>query len=146
MQTLTTSSPKQTQKLASDILNNLNDTRIIALYGDLGSGKTTFIQGLAKSLGITKKIISPTFIIMRSYQIPMPHAQRRASLTHFYHLDLYRINNTNELQDLGIFDLLKDPQNLVAIEWPEKIRSYLPENRINIHFEYIEENKRKITF
>jgi tRNA threonylcarbamoyladenosine biosynthesis protein TsaE len=134
-QAIITNSFEETQKLGFDFARSFNSVSIFTLHGDLGSGKTTFIQGLAKGLGIKNKIISPTFIIMRTYQIT-PKT--------FYHVDLYRIKDEKDIRDLGLIELMQDPQNLLAIEWPEKIEKSLPEKRINLFFEYIDENKRKI--
>lgn len=136
-QTIITNSYEETQKLGADFAQKLNSIPVLALYGDLGSGKTTFIQGLAKGLGIKNKIISPTFIIMRTYE---------ANLKTFYHLDLYRIKDEKDIKDLGLTEIMNDIQNIVAIEWPEKIKSLLPQKRLDIFFEYLDENKRKITY
>jgi len=135
--TIITNSYEETQKLGADFARKINLVSVLALHGDLGSGKTTFIQGLAKGLGIERKIISPTFIIMRTYQIT-PKT--------FYHVDLYRIKDEKDIRDLGLIDLMQEPQNLFAIEWPEKIKSLLPQKRLDIFFEYLDENKRKITY
>lgn len=134
-QTIITNSFEETQKLGAGFAKKLDTVSVLALLGDLGTGKTTFIQGLAKGLGIQKKIISPSYIIMRTYQI---------NLKTFYHVDLYRIKDEKDIIELGLVDLMADPKNIFAIEWPEKIKDLLPEKRINIFFEYIDENKRKI--
>ncbi|MDP2649776.1 MAG: tRNA (adenosine(37)-N6)-threonylcarbamoyltransferase complex ATPase subunit type 1 TsaE [bacterium] len=138
-QTLITSSVEETKKLGKELIQKLlnNQSNVIALYGDLGSGKTTFIQGLAGGLGITKRILSPTFIIVRTYDIPK-------SSSIFYHIDLYRTNNTLDLKGLGLNEMFNNPNNVVAIEWAEKMGNLLPKDRIDIKFEYVEENKRKI--
>ena len=138
--TIITNSFEETQKLGFDLAKEVEDVSVLALYGDLGSGKTTFIQGLAKGLGINKKIISPTFIIMRSYKVPVIFKKN-----HFYHIDLYRVNSEDDVRELGLVELINDPGNLLAIEWPEKILKLLPEKRFDLHFEYMDENKRKIT-
>jgi tRNA threonylcarbamoyladenosine biosynthesis protein TsaE len=138
--TIITSSFEETQKSGFDFAKKVEAVSVLALHGDLGSGKTTFIQGLAKGLGINKKIISPTFIIMRTYELPVISRYKR----HFYHLDLYRINNEKDVKELGLMELINDTSNLLAIEWPEKIFKILPEKRLDLHFEYIGENKRKI--
>lgn len=134
-QTIITNSYEETQKLGADFARKINSVSVLALHGDLGSGKTTFIQGLAKGLGIQNKIISPTFIIMRTYEI---------NPKTFYHVDLYRIKDEKDITELGLIELMQDTQNIFAIEWPEKIEKILPKKRIDIFFEYIDENKRKI--
>ncbi len=143
IQNIVTNSYEETQKFGYDFVRKLERHNVLALYGDLGSGKTTFVQGFAKGLGTHKKIISPTFIIMRTYEINFKF--QISNFKFFYHVDLYRIKEEYELKDLGILDLIKDDQNLFAIEWPEKIEKFLPKKRINLYFEYIDENKRKIT-
>jgi len=140
MKTIITSSFKETQKVGEDFARQLKGGEVLALYGDLGSGKTTFIQGLAAGLGIERPIISPTFIIMRTYNLKTQNSKV------FYHIDLYRINGEEDIQSLGLLELMGDKQNIVAIEWPDKIENLLPENRINIYFEYLEDDRREIRF
>lgn len=140
--TLITKSFKETQQLGFDFAKKLQGGEVLALYGDLGSGKTTFIQGLAAGLGIDRPIISPSFIIMRTYELRLKSKDVR--LKNFYHVDLYRINDANDVQGLGLLDLIGNSENIVAIEWPDKIENILPENKIAITFEYLEEDKRKI--
>lgn len=138
--TIITNNLEETQKLGEHLARNLS-SNVIALYGDLGTGKTTFVQGVAKGLGIKNKIISPTFIIMRAYEIKSNNQKIKC----FYHLDLYRIENKKDLEELGIEEIMNDPQNVVVVEWAEKIKETLPKERIDIYFEYIDEKKRKIT-
>jgi tRNA threonylcarbamoyladenosine biosynthesis protein TsaE len=126
----------QTQKIAEDLAKQLNPGDFLAFYGDLGSGKTTFIQGLAKGLGIKRRIISPTFIIVRSYEI---------NKGNFYHIDLYRTQTKEDLLGLGIDQIIEDDNSIVAVEWAEKMGNLLPDKRIELHFKYIDENKREIT-
>lgn len=128
MKKFITNSSEETKKLAGDLAKKLN-RGIVALYGDLGSGKTTFVQGFAKRLGIKEKIISPTFIIIRQYP------------TNFYHIDLYRVEN---FQGLGLEEILANPNNIVLIEWAEKIKD-LPKNTIRITIKKLENDKRLIT-
>lgn len=138
-----TENPAQTQKLgeklATDFLRGLVKNRFIALYGDLGSGKTTFVQGLAKGLGIKKRILSPTFILMREYQVGI-----KDKVDRLYHVDLYRIENEKDIEGLGLSEIWSEQNNILIIEWPEKIEKILPKERINIYFEYLTENERKI--
>ena len=100
----------------------------------MGSGKTTFIQGLAKGLGIKKRITSPTFVFVKKYQ------------PDFYHVDLYRIEKIEETKDLGLEEIFSDPQTMMAVEWAEKIEEMLPKERMDIQFNYLDNKKRKIIF
>ncbi|SRR5258708_5735544 len=138
MKKIITTSFEETQQLGFDFAKMLKGGAVLALYGDLGSGKTTFMQGLARGLGITRNIISPTFLIMRSYEIT------KKGLKHLYHLDLYRVEEASKAMDLGINELMGEPKNIVAIEWPDKIENLLPEKRINIYFAYLGDDKRQI--
>lgn len=126
---------KETQKLGKDLAKRIKNGGILAFYGNLGSGKTTFIQGLAKGLGIKRRIISPTFIIVRSYKLQKDN---------FYHVDLYRTHNLYDLSTLGIDEIVKNNRNVIAIEWAEKMDTFIPQKRIDIIFENLGENKRQI--
>ncbi|OGH11670.1 MAG: tRNA (adenosine(37)-N6)-threonylcarbamoyltransferase complex ATPase subunit type 1 TsaE [Candidatus Levybacteria bacterium RIFCSPLOWO2_01_FULL_36_13] len=135
METIITNSVKQTQEIGTKLARKLRKGDIVCLYGNLGSGKTSFVQGLAKGLGISKRIISPTFIIMRSYEIKNYN---------FYHIDLYRIYGKDDLIPLGITELIKSRENILAIEWAEKLNEVLPQKRIDLHFKQVDENTRSI--
>ncbi len=95
---------------------------ILSLEGDLGGGKTTFLQGFAKGLGIKEKILSPTFVIMRKSKIK----NQKSKFNNFYHIDCYRIQKPKEILDLGWKEIIKNPRNIVAVEWAEKISKILP--------------------
>ncbi len=133
---ITTDSLRETQDFARDFAKNLKGGDVLCLYGNLGSGKTSFVQGLAKGLGITRRIISPTFIIARRYKI---------GDLNFYHIDLYRTQTVQDLRSIGIDEILEDDKNIVAIEWAEKLLDLMPKKRIDLKFEYIDENTRKMT-
>ena len=133
-ETFITKNSKQTKKLGFNFAKGLKKGQVICLYGDLGSGKTTFTQGLAEGLGIKEKIISPTFIIIRTYPSK-----------NFYHVDLYRVENDG-MQGLGLEEILGDTSNISVIEWAEKLKDLLPEKRIDIKFFYKDENTREVTF
>lgn len=144
---MVTKSAQETQKLGQKIADNLSfdklsskKGRVIALYGELGSGKTTFIQGLAKGLEIKERILSPTFIMMRQY----PITSHQSLTTNLFHIDLYRIEDEKDIRELGLQEIWNDPKNIVAIEWAEKIKKVLPKKRIDIYFEYLEDDERKI--
>lgn len=132
-----TKTSDETQKLGRDFAKNIKAGDIIALHGELGSGKTTFTQGLAKGLGIKHRIISPTFIIVRT------HTVNKGQI--FSHIDLYRIGTEEDLEELGIKEILENLANIIVIEWSEKLGSLLPRKRWDVRFEYVDENKRKIT-
>lgn len=138
-----TISPGQTQELgmalAREILkNNSRRAAIIALEGNLGGGKTTFLQGFAKGLGIKEKIISPTFVIQKRFKI------LNSRFKNFYHLDCYRIQKPEELLELGFKDIVSDPQNIIALEWADRIKKVLPKNMLWLRFEFINKNTRRI--
>jgi len=151
---VTTNNYEATQKAGEAFGKKLQGGDIIFLYGNLGAGKTTFMQGLAKGLGISHRIISPTFIIVRSYEVPNYSSSEARSLEdsrHFvrtiqklYHIDLYRTETRHDLESIGLADMLHDKHAVIAVEWPEKFGT-LPDKRYDIHFETIDENTRRIT-
>ena len=131
-----TNSFEETQSLGEHFAQKLKAGDFVAFYGNLGSGKTTFIQGLAKGLGIKRRIISPTFIIMRTYDL-------RPKI--FYHVDLYRTGSKQDLLGIGLDQIVEDKNSIVALEWAEKMGEMLPEKRIDVNCEYLGEDKRRIT-
>jgi tRNA threonylcarbamoyladenosine biosynthesis protein TsaE len=135
-----TGSAEETKALGFALAKNLKNCDFIALYGNLGGGKTTFVQGLATGFGIKKRLISPTFIILRSYAINL----QNLSVNMFYHLDLYRIQSEHDLQGIGIEEIIDDDKSVKVVEWAEKMKDFLPDKRIDIFFEYLAENKREI--
>ena len=117
-----------------------NSAVVFGLRGNLGGGKTTFLQGFAKGLGIKEKILSPTFVIQKRFKI------KDSTFKNFYHIDCYRLKNTKEILELHFKEIIFDPKNIVAIEWPEKIKKVLPKDTIFIKFKFVGENKREINF
>lgn len=146
MDKFTTTSYKNTQKLgialAKEVLKTGPQKKavVLALFGNLGGGKTTFIQGFAKGLGVKNKILSPTFVIMKNFKIP------RGKFKFFYHIDCYRMGSGKDVLHLGLKGVFSDPKNIVAVEWPEKIKKILPKTAVKINFKFIGENKREISF
>jgi len=138
MATFTTKSAEETQLLALKLSQKYQNGAILALIGNLGSGKTTFTQGFGKGLGIKDKILSPTFILMRQYSLP---ENLKAKL---FHLDLYRLEDIKEIGSLGLDEIFSNPRNIVLIEWAEKLGSFLPKNIILIQFKHIKDNIRQI--
>ncbi len=102
---------------------------VVALTGELGGGKTTFIQGFARGLGVAEKILSPTFVILKRFEVPNPRP------SFFYHLDCYRIHEAKEILDLGFKKIISNPGNIAAVEWAYRIKNILPEDTVGVHFE-----------
>ncbi len=132
-------STQETEELAKRVAGRLKPGDILALYGDLGSGKTTFTAFLVAALGIESRVQSPTFVILRKYLRSVP-----GGINTVNHLDLYRIQSKEELYDLGIGELFLEPNTITVIEWPKVAEELLPGNTIKINFEYIDENTRRI--
>lgn len=133
-------SAEETRRFAEKFAESLKPGDIVALFGQLGSGKTTFIQGLSKGLGINNFVTSPSFVIINEY--PLCKSGKDIS---FYHIDLYRLEGTSEIEDLGIEELFgKD--SIIAIEWAEKAQDILPPGCKRIRFEFISDSERRITF
>ncbi len=103
---------------------------IVALSGELGAGKTTFVKGIAKALGITEHVTSPTFVIMKIYDSSGGKFER------LVHIDAYRLKGIHHLNVLGWDELLRDQGNLILIEWPEKIAKAVPSDAISLAFRY----------
>jgi tRNA threonylcarbamoyladenosine biosynthesis protein TsaE len=109
------------------------------LEGALGTGKTCLAQGIGRGCGVTEALISPTFIFIHEYRLAKTGTQ-------FNHVDLYRISNVTEAEDLGLNDYLDDGTAITVIEWPEQAEEILPEDRLWISIRYIESNKRILLF
>jgi len=104
---------------------------VIGLVGELGAGKTTFIQAFAKGLGVKNKLTSPTFVLMKKYR-------------NLYHIDCYRISSYKDILDLDFKEIISNPKNIVVIEWAEKVRKILPRNILWIHFKIVSEKERRV--
>ncbi len=117
---------EDTQRFASDFIRNLspksNGATVVGLYGNLGAGKTTLTQSVARGLGVGETVTSPTFVIEKIYEL----ADQK--FTHLIHIDAYRIEKSEELLRLGWQEIISDSQNLILIEWPEKVSDIMPEH------------------
>ncbi len=111
---------------------------ILGLIGDLGGGKTAFLQGFAKGLGIKEKILSPTFIILKKFKI------QGRKFKNFYHIDCYRVRKFKEISALDWEKIASVPENIIAVEWADKIKKELPKNALVLKFYFIGKNIRKI--
>jgi len=126
--------------LGKEILKTaIKKALVIGLVGQLGTGKTTFVQGLARGLSIKQRIISPSFVIIRKYKFP-----RKSRFSYFYHIDCYRILTPKEMLELDFKKILEE-NSVIAIEWAEKIKKILPGHTLWMNFDYIDKNKRKVT-
>lgn len=136
-----TSNPEENEKIVSEFLEKLrpkeDGATILGLYGDLGSGKTTFTKSLAKVLGVEAVVSSPTFVIEKIYSL------ENKPFKHLIHIDAYRIEKSEEMLRLGWQKIVSDKENLIVIEWPEKISDILGDH-IKVKFDHVSENEREI--
>ena len=147
-----TTSPEETRKLgektARELLIKKSFKRVFGLQGELGGGKTTFLQGFAKGLGIRERILSPSFVILKRFQISQPRsrkARRAGRFKNFYHIDCYRLKKARELLDLEFEEIISSPQNIIVVEWADRVKRIMPKNTVWIKFDFVDEKKRKIT-
>ena len=133
-----TQSPYETVKLAGKVAQRIREGTIVCLEGNLGAGKTLFVQSMAKTLGVQGEVTSPTFNLMNIYEGFCP----------IVHFDLYRIQNEDELEEIGFYEYTDFPEGIVLIEWGEKFPESLPDDYVRIEIERIKEtrNMRRITF
>ena len=131
-------SPEATAELATKLAAVIKPGTIICLEGDLGAGKTLFVQNLAKALGIEENVTSPTFNLMNTYEGKMV----------MYHFDLYRLEQEYGLEDIGFYDYISDGDGLVVIEWADKFCDCLPDDYILLDIQRAEdvENQRILSF
>lgn len=153
--TYTTSSAEETRDSGRKLAKTALPGTLFCLWGDLGAGKTTFVQGLLEGLGASRPYISPTFVIMKQYDLPkrqtgLPMGQTglpvpSTGIERIYHADAYRVE-TKDFETLGFAEWCADPKGITVLEWPERIASLLPEKRMDITLRSISENEREITF
>lgn len=128
----------ETQGLAKKLAKTIDYGQVITLTGDLGGGKTTFIQALAKELGVKKRVTSPTFVLMKVYDL-----KNKKNINKLCHIDAYRIKSPDDLLAIGAEEYLKDKDCLTLIEWGEKVESILPRHK-KITFKVINDHTREI--
>lgn len=133
----------ETKMLAQAFLNTLKKAEVgtvVALEGDLGSGKTTFSQSVGDILGVREVMQSPTFVIEKIYEI------KYGGFTHLIHIDAYRLERFEELLHLGWEEICSRPENLILIEWPERVKEIIPERAKRICFKFVDETTRELEF
>ena len=132
-------SADETRKRAEELVASFRGGEILALSGDLGAGKTTFSQGIAKGLGVSANVNSPTFVIMKQYKCKHP------KIKILIHIDAYRLSQGSELETIGAMEFFDRNDAIMLIEWPENIKDILPKKTKFIYFKQ-EREKRIITF
>jgi len=135
-----THSAEETREIGKNFARTLNPGTLICFEGDLGAGKTTFIQGLLEELGAEKPFVSPTFILMKQYEIASP---TESGIKFIYHADAYRLGS-KEFREIGFEEWIIDPQGVILLEWPERIAELLPEKYTTVKIESVSETERKI--
>ena len=130
-----TRSSEETIELGQKLARHLSVGDVIALHGNLGSGKTTFTKGIGKGLGVknVRHIQSPTFVLIKEYVARIP----------MYHIDLYRLDNLQDIEDIAVEEYIYG-NGVAIIEWAEKIKAILPKKHISVKFKIKGENKREI--
>ena len=129
-------SPEQTRRIGARLGGELNPGDVICLQGDLGAGKTTFVQGVAQGWGSLDAVSSPTFIIVNEY--------RRPDGGKLFHMDAYRLDSAPEAEELDLEAMLAD--GALLIEWPERIDGLVPVDNLWIKLEHIDEEEREMKF
>lgn len=114
---------------------------VVGLTGDLGAGKTTFVQMLAKELAVSVPVVSPTFLLLKMYSFP-----EFKDMRNLVHLDMYRINDWSEIESLGLPEMWNDDKNLILIEWADRIKDDLPEKTQFLHFAHVDEDTRTVEY
>lgn len=131
-------SPEDTDQIAIDLVKELTPGATICLMGDLASGKTTFTQSIGKQIGLNR-VISPTYMIMKEYRV-----KNHQFIENLFHLDLYRLNSKEDIKSFDLDEIWGKRENLVIIEWPEKILDVLPKNHYLISFKQTGPTQREI--
>ena len=147
MKKFVSNGPEESKKFAQDFAKEVlaeNGALVLALIGDLGSGKTAFAQAFAEALGVKEKTKSPTFIIFRKSKMADKEWNKKG-FESFYHFDVYRIHSEKEILNLGWEEIIKNPENIVLVEWADKIEKILPKNCVKIMFNHLKGDKREIT-
>ncbi len=119
----------------------LEEAVVLALRGDLGAGKTTLVKEIAKDLGVVETLTSPTFVLMKFYQPEIC----KTNFQELVHIDAYRLSEVEEIEALGWEFLLKKPNTLICVEWPEIIQSVLPEKYFSLSLTVLDEETREVT-
>ncbi|MBP9697911.1 MAG: tRNA (adenosine(37)-N6)-threonylcarbamoyltransferase complex ATPase subunit type 1 TsaE [Candidatus Moranbacteria bacterium] len=137
----TTHSAEETRAFGKKLAGEIVPGTTLCLQGDLGAGKTTLVQGLLESLGAERPYVSPTFVIMKQYDLPAPSA---TGIRRIYHADAYRVEE-KDFREIGFAEWCADDEGLVILEWPERISNMLPQKRIDVTLQSLSETEREIS-
>jgi len=139
-----THSPEETSSLASFFVSKLSarepvsHATVVCMFGDLGSGKTTFVKGVAEALRVRESVTSPTFVLEKIYALDHPQFKN------LIHIDAYRLEKGEEIVRLGWNEIIKDPHNLILVEWPQNIKDVLPTDYVSIECTFVDPTTRGI--
>jgi tRNA threonylcarbamoyladenosine biosynthesis protein TsaE len=125
------------KQFISQLKPYVSGATVVGMYGDLGAGKTTCTQFFAQALGITETVVSPTFVIEKIYELS------GQAFTHFIHIDAYRLEKSSEMLHLGWAEIISNKENLIIVEWPERIADIMPPH-IQIRLKWVSENEREV--
>ena len=132
-------SPDQTLRVGARLGRHLNGGDILALEGDLGSGKTVFAQGVGMGWGASSRLVSPTYVLVRRHR-------RHQDALELYHIDLYRLTTAAEVEMLGLEEVIGAPETVSLVEWPERHMGLFPEDRLWVHLRILDEYRRSLVF
>ncbi len=132
-------SPDQTLRVGARLGRHLNGGDILALEGDLGSGKTVFAQGIGMGWGASSRLVSPTYVLVRRHR-------RHQDALELYHVDLYRLTTAAEVEMLGLEEVIGAPETVSLVEWPERHMGLFPQDRLWVHLRILDEYRRSLVF
>jgi tRNA threonylcarbamoyladenosine biosynthesis protein TsaE len=153
MKTFVTKNLKETQKLGKTFAQKMKGGGILCLEGNLGAGKTTFTQGFLKELKVKGPYTSPTFLVIKNYKkkIPISKSQfpnklknKKTKFQNIYHIDTYRVK-AKDILNLGWEEIIADKNNIVIVEWADRIKKIIPKKSVWLKFEWVDNQERKIT-
>jgi len=130
-----TKGPEETVRLGEELAGELREGDVVALVGELGTGKTTLVKGIAQGLFVREAVISPSFILARTYRGRVP----------LHHLDAYRVTDPEELQEVGLTELLPPEEGITVVEWADRIAELIPPGSLWVELEHLEGDRRRIT-
>lgn len=141
MQTFLTHSTEETKELGKKLAKEILPGMLVCLAGDLGAGKTTFVQGFLEAMGAARPYVSPTFVIMKQYDLPAPVN----GIERIYHADAYRVE-AKDFVNIGFSEWCADKKGVVILEWPERVQEIIPNTAQKISFVWKSDSEREIVF